>query len=379
MLLSSCFGESDEITQAKQELWVIESPTTDTNITVSDTDTNNIDTSSDDTDSTETVSSNDINNTDSLETSASEEKNTNTEMAKHIAYIEEQWRIQVQHISWEKLLELWKLNYNDFKKWNVKILWKTLWDVSQIVVEFSNNDSDYPNDSFTLKKFQSWDPSFEYNAVSRFKNLDFGLNTYTFTATHSWWESQLELLVMVSENDNITISGEKNTDAQSTKPQIIGGTESISTADLPSGWSYGNIINISETSFTYSDIKWLEIQSWKSGNLTLNCSKNEMSEKYYVTEFLAETQKSWYYWNTCREISNKKWTSFFVTRLDGDEYVYEKHYLDASKWLYGVYELERWSDATSSNLNEINKQLKAKNETFTSLTVVNELFRNIVQ
>lgn len=347
LLLTSCIGDSDEVKKAKQDLGVIKT--------------------------TEIVQEDSILN-----------ESEDIEVSK------ESWdpRIKITQISGEKLLELNALDYKDFKSGYSKISGRTLGQVDKIIVSFSNDESEFPSDWFTLKKFKGGDSEFEYNASSKFKVLDFGVNKYRFVA-YSWNErSVLELLVVVSENDKRILdnNGDLSDFEQQTEEQKDNEKDSnedswiheeFEANNLPKWWDYGDVIKLWENSFTYSDIKWLEINKEKLWNV--NCGKDEETEKYFVTELLSEKQKSWYYWNTCRDIIKGKWISFFVTRLEGEKYIYEKHYLDTNHGLYWTYELERWEGATSENLSDKNKELKATNDDFESLSVVDSLFRQITK
>ncbi len=351
-LLSSCGWDSDDVLKAKQNLGIIER----------------------DIEEEPEISGNKWEDIDEWENESSSQK-----------------RIDIVQLSWEKLLELDELNYSDFKAGYAKITGKTLWSVDSIKVDFSNADSDAPNDWFTLKKFKSGDSTFEYNANSKFKVLDFWTNVYTFTALSSWEKSVLQLRVIVSEDDDQYLDElnnwekviedkddeiNKEEDKKEEEEEDTTVHTEFDASKLPSWWDYGTVQKLWGTSFTYSDLKWLEIQ--EATLWTVSCGKNSAGE-YYITNFLWKRQKSWYYWNTCRPIENGKWISFFVTRLQWDKYIYEKHYLDTNHGLYGTYELDSWTWATSSNLNSFNKTLKAKNAQFESVGVVDSLFQKIVK
>ena len=359
-LLSSCWWDSDEVTRAKQEMWVIAWWTTNVEDEVV-----SVEPDSDENDDVEKV----------------------IEVPTMWDLMNITWdpRIKVTQISGEKLLDLWDLNYDEFKAGHSKISWTALAGVDKIVVSFSNDESDFPSDAFTLQKFKSWDTSFEYNANTKFKVLDFGVNQYRFVAYSGDEKSILELLVVVSKDDKRVL--ENNGDLSDYNEEVDEPVEpaesdvSVSGVDfdessLPVEAAYGNIVKLWENSFTYSDIKGLEIN--KDEFWVIGCWKNPNTDKFYVTELLGEKQNSWYYWNTCTDIVKDKWISFFVTRLDGWEYVYEKHYLDTNHGLYWVYELTRWEWATSSNLIDTNKELKLTNWDYSSLGIVDELFKKVV-
>ena len=168
MLLSSCFWESKDVIKAKQDMWIIETPVTATQESA---------------------------NNWTIEEWVLDE--TPVEVSS--------WsqRIQVKNISWKEILELWDLDYSDFKKWYAKILGKTLWNVSQITVEFSNDDSTFPNDAFTLRKFSAGDATFEYNASSRFKVLDFGLSVVSFAACSQYARSICYIYILPFRGNKI--------------------------------------------------------------------------------------------------------------------------------------------------------------------------------
>lgn len=137
---------------------------------------------------------------------------------------------------------------------------------------------------------------------------------------------------------------------------------------LPTSALYGDPLRISETSFTYSGVKGLEIRE--------NIFPTEMTCEG-ITDYLSETLNSWYYWNTCRDIIKDKWIKFNVLRLEWENYIYERHYFDFVHGLYGVMELERGLGITSDMLPEQNKAFSEKE--FPVLEVVDELIRDIVK
>jgi hypothetical protein len=121
-----------------------------------------------------------------------------------------------------------------------------------------------------------------------------------------------------------------------------------------------------ETSFTYTQIKGLEIQKqilWE-----VSCDD--------VTEFLAEKLSTWYFWNTCRDIVKDKGIKFNVIRLAWDEYIYERHYIDFTKWLYGTYELETGTGVDKDTIEDKNTELKEKS--FPTIEIVDDLMKDIL-
>lgn len=344
LFLSSCFWDSKEVIKAKQDLGIIE-------------------------------------NTPSFDLV---EKNKE-EKSEDLSNKSDDPRISIKQISGDKILELDKLNYDDFKKWNFKITWKTLWFVSKIKVDFSNENSNYPNDEYILWKFKSWWKKFEYNAYSKYKVLDFWLNKYVFTAFTKKWESILELKVLVSVNDDEYIDWNKDESQQggssslkeTTTDKLIWDENNLVFTELPEWWDFGNVVKLWEKSFTYSDIKWFEVKKEKIE--TINCGKNEETDTYFLTEFLKNRQNSWYYWNTCRDLIKGKWISFYVIRLEWDNYFYEKHYIDFVHWFYWIYEIEKWQWVTKDNISNKNKELKELNKTFKKTEIVDNLFKKIIK
>ena len=338
LALTSCFGDSKEVIDAKKELWIIEKTAED------------------------------------FEKEKAE---------KNISDLSSDPRISITQISWKKLLELDDLKYEDFKNWHSKITWKTLGFVEEIKVDFSNASSEYPNDPFVLSKFKSWWKNFTYNANSQYKVLDFGLNKYIFTA-YTWnGTSVLELKVLVSIDDDQYLEWKtdqeekiKNKEEETKKTEMIWDENDVVFTELPEWWDFWNVIKLWEKSFTYSDIKWFEVKKEIFQNIS--CWKNEDTDKYFVTEFLSERQKSYYYWNTCRPLIKDKWISFYVIRLDWDNYYYEKHYIDKIHWFYWVYELEKWEWVDKDTIWDKNKELKEKNTEFENTKIVDNLFKKII-
>jgi hypothetical protein len=92
---------------------------------------------------------------------------------------------------------------------------------------------------------------------------------------------------------------------------------------------------------------------------------------------LIENNTWWFYWNTLRPILWDKWVSFYVIRLDWDNYLYEKHYY-LENWIYWVVSLEKWTWIDSTNLNDKNSELWNKNEEFTITNITDKLFITIL-
>ena len=180
-----------------------------------------------------------------------------------------------------------------------------------------------------------------------------------------------------------TVSHKKENDTQSTPLYATGGLDTPLSKDffasLPVGASFWNPVNLWGGTFTYSDLKWLEIS-----RIHLTSSWAVTCET--ITDFLSSSLSWYYWWNTCRPIwKTSKDTlgtgvSFFVLKLnnEGTEYIYEKHYLLPEKWWYGVYELKIWILADKANIDaDIRTQsnaLKSMNFDMLPLDIVEELF-----
>jgi hypothetical protein len=280
-------------------------------------------------------------------------------------------KIIITQISGTKILELNELKYENFKKGNEVISWITLWNVDKIIVDFSNDDSDFPNDSFQLKKFEAWAKDFKYNANSKFQVLDFWLNIYLITAYYGTKKSELEIRVLISKDKII------NNDKLINNYKLIWKESNIVFKELPKWWSLWNVIKLWDNSFTYSDIKWLKIN--KKVFEKVDCSKDELNDKYLLTYFLENTQNSYYYWNTCRDLIKWKWISFYLIKLEWEEYFYEKHYIDLVNWLYWIYQLEKWIWINKDSISKKNKELREENSTFKKVEIVDNLFKQIIK
>lgn len=119
--------------------------------------------------------------------------------------------------------------------------------------------------------------------------------------------------------------------------------------ELPSFIDYWDAVAISERSFVYNQVRWLEI-------FIENMEQELLCDD--LTEFLSSRIANWYFWNTCRSISWEEGLKFNVLRLSGGEYVYERHYVDASIWIYWILELERGEGIDKDMLPEKNTELR---------------------
>ena len=342
MILSSCFTSQDEVMKAKQNLWILDSNNNlENKIDKAKKDINNNE------DKLEDNKGNTLSNTgDLLSENNSDlvEKNDDKEFKK----------IEIKSLTDNQLLELDDLSGVDLLGWAIEITWKTLWKVDKIVVKFSNADSDFPDDTYTLKQFKPWDKTFLYRAFSKYETLDFWKNVYIFEAYSGDEVTKLELILNVK-------------DEQTNK--IETNWENIDITKLPVNEKFWNPVELWDWKIWYSDLNWLEIKSETLADLT--CEN--------VTSVLADRINWYFYWNTCRPIKDKEWVSFFVIRLDGDKYIYEKDYYLPYQWLYWIQELETWTWVTKENIWAKNTELKEKNKDFWILEITDDLFKQILK
>lgn len=237
---------------------------------------------------------------------------------------------KIEYTTEDKFLELDSLDWKELSYWEIEITWKTLDKVDKIEVKFSNKDSSFPVDNFTLKKFKPWDDTFKYYASSKYKVLDYWENIYEFTA-YSWDKvSTLKLTIFIKQTEN-----------SETKTSLEDNSETNS-------WS------------KMDDKTSLEkISTWSSLSGSTTCAD--------LNDYLLEKMSTWYYWNTCREDSNG--TNFYLVRLDWKNYVYEKYNV-SNNWEVSIKELERWTSNqdTKDTIESRNDELKLRNSEFESKT-----------
>lgn len=310
--LTSCFWWNDDVTKAKQEL---------------------------------------LNQDNSLEEKFEENIAKYEEAEK-----QEKEKIVINHLTDSKFIELDSIDENDLSSLELEITWKTLVNVDKINVTFSNSSSKFPVDNYALKTFKSWDKIFLYRAFKKYETLDYGENKYIIEA-YSWAEvSKIELIINIEEEK---VSDSKN-------EEIV--TEQVNLNNLPVWWDFWNPVDIWLGKFTYSDIKWLQVEKLINADLTLDSDS--------VNEFLADKIDWWFFWNSLRPVSWEEWVSFYLIRLEWDKYFYEKHYFTTS-WFYWVLILETWSWIDLNWLSEKNTQLKEKNADFTITAISDKLFKKL--
>ncbi len=269
----------------------------------------------------------------------------------------EKEKIIINYLTESKFIELDSIDENDLSSLEVEITWKTLVNVDKINVTFSNNTSKFPVDNYALKTFKSWDDKFLYRAFKKYETLDYGENKYIIES-YSWDEvSKIELILNVENEEN---------SSENIDEEVV--TEQVNLSSLPVWWDFWNPVDVWLWKFTYSDIKWLQIEKLINANLELETDS--------VNEFLADRIDWWFFWNSLRPISWEEWVSFYLIRLEGDKYFYEKHYFTTS-WFYWVLVLETWTWIDLNWLSEKNSQLKEKNIDFTITTISDKLFKKL--
>lgn len=270
----------------------------------------------------------------------------------------------IEQLDETKLLEFNDISIADIQNGEVEISGTTLGQVDKITVSFENKESSYPNDLYTLLTFKAGAKTFKYSPSSRFKVLDFGVNTYIFTAYTGRETSETKLTINL-------IDPKANSSEELGETQKLIGTEvSAELASLPIGWNYGNPVMLWEDAFTYSDINGLEIN--KIDVTTISCDGDEL------TNYLSDNINTWFYWNTCRDLIKDKAISFNVIRLEGEQYIYQKHYVDFINSFYGTYDIQTGTGVTKDNIAEKNTELKELNDTFSNVSLVDGLFKDIV-
>lgn len=242
-------------------------------------------------------------------------------------------------------------------------------DIDKIVVSFKNSTSTFPEDNYTLQTFKKGEKTFLYRAYKKYHVLDTWKNIYTIDA-YVWGNliSKLELEVnIVPETLPSSASTQTQSWASDYVPKSIWDENNSVFLNLPINENtYGTPIMTGESSFTYSNVSWFEVQ--KSDEiLELTCEN--------IWDFLKQ-KYSWYYWNTCRPIYQDSF-SLNVLSLSGDTYKYEKHYVDKKYWFYAAALLEEWTGVTKDDLSAKNQELKDKN--FEITTTTDTLFQNIVK
>lgn len=257
----------------------------------------------------------------------------------------------------------------------IQISWKVFSsDVAKIQVTFSNRESLYPVDEFLLQQFKKWDSVFRYVAWARFKVLDYGLNEYTFKAFLTSWESKeitlkIYLPKQVKKVNTSSFSGSIEIWDLSYEKKMFWSEENKQYMSFPSSTLFWEPIFASDSEFSYSNIEGFIAK--KLDMIQINCEDSES-----ITDYLVESYGN-VYWNTCRPIVKDKWFSFFVLRLEGAEYIYEKHYIDIVHSIYAITLVEVGEGVTKENIWEKNTELKEKE--FENVKITDKLMYEIVR
>lgn len=337
VFLFSCFGESKEIQQAKQDL-LGENQGQET--------------------STWNTLSWNLNTENTGTSSVVEEITPQEKSSYNINYLTDKF-IDIEPIS----------NIQSIKE-ELDIKWVVNNpDIDKVVVKFQNSTSTFPEDNYTLQTFKKWDKTFLYRAYKKYHVLDSGKNTYTIEAYVSGnLIAKLELDVnIVLENTLSSSWTQTQSWASDYVPKSIWDENNSVFLNLPINENtYGTPIMTGESSFTYSNVSWFEVK--KSDEILEFTCEN-------IWDFLKQ-KYTWYYWNTCRPIYQDSF-SLNVLSLTGDTYKYEKHYVDKKYWFYAVALLEQWSWVTKDDLSAKNQELKDKK--FEITTTTDALFQNIVK
>ncbi len=344
-LLTSCFQNNDAVNNAKKELWIFDKNNQGELINIKKEPLN-----------TEGIKN--INNS---------EKN----IEKKVVEIQKEKKFIIKSLTANNFIELDSLEWKTFNDWEIEITWKTLLNVDKIEVSFTNKSSDFPIDNYTLKQFKSWDKTFKYRAFSRYQTLDYGKNEYIFTAFSASDISKLSLIINLENPKNNNKTSNENVKQINDKvifeKKNIWGWNENKYLNFPKSKSFWEMISTWESSFTYSNINNFRVE--KKDVSSISCSN--------ITDELTASIKSWFYWNTCRDIIKDKWIKFNVIRLEQDKYFYERHYVDYNNSLYWVFLIETWTMVTSENIKAKNDELKT--EKFNSIKLVDNLFYEIVR
>lgn len=264
--------------------------------------------------------------------------------------------------TWD-LLQINPIDESQISAQEVQISWKVLApDVEKIIVNFRNPTSSFPSDQYTLQTFHKWDTEFHYIASSGFKVLDFGQNEYTFVAYGSGRISESKVIINVPEN-----FGTDSWTSQVDSTWVTTQNQTDVLTQLPKSVTYGNPMLLTNTSFTYSDLRWFIAN--KDLVPSISCDDAQWLTDYLIKKY------SYNYWNTCRDIISGKSIRVNVVRLtSSNTFVYETHVLDSYNQLHGVYSLTSWS-GTKDTIEQENQKLKSQN--FPWITPLTELFSDI--
>jgi hypothetical protein len=235
---------------------------------------------------------------------------------------------------------------------------------------YSNNNSDYPDDDYTLKQFVSGSDKFLYRAYSRYQTFDYWTNDYEIILT-SWKEESRIKFTIYYPNPEETSTNESSSEWNNSI------TSKINSDDLPTWSDYGSPIKLGENKITYSDVKWFEAE--KHSVLSVTCWSD------FITKTLVQKTWSWSWWNTCRPSADESYVTYYALNMKDGEYTYAKHYF--SKNYYAIMELQSWIDEWWNTIETVeeknqwlknnNNEFKILNDTFEITKITDTLFENI--
>jgi len=241
------------------------------------------------------------------------------------------------------------------------------YNVDKIVVSFSNDSSDYPDDVYTLWEFNPWDSTFTYNAIKENYNvLDFWLNEYVVEAYI--WDKVFSKKVIVYLPEMQDLSSWVTYESK-----WFWTEENYKLVKFPeNSSSFGSVIEMKDWEFAYSKVDWFRIFAWPVDEYS--CANSSELSDYLISKF-------WFvYWNTCVSISSGDWLYVNVLQLKNDTHKYFRYYIDNKNNLEWIKDLASgyWI-VTKDNIWEKNKEFKAKDfslETGFSDTIFNLLIKN---
>ncbi len=339
VLLSSCFGPNQDVEDAKKELGITQET---------------IDKSKE-----ELLKEKDKTTDENI----SEKDKENTQTDTNVGVVEEKVKlVTITALTDEQFITVNEIKETDVNNKHIVISGsiKDGTTVDKIRVDFSNPDSNFPNDAYVLGKYKSTDTTFKYNALKSYEVLDYGVNTYVIYAFSGDKVSKTEVKITLQTEDEKQKS--KVSEIKEDVKTLSLWKEEVST--LETGTEFGTPRKTGENTFVYSDVKGLEITKKEINPQTCEA----------IDDYIKETVNSWYYWNTCRPIADDDGVSYYMIRLDGDSYVYEKHYLSFTQNYHGILELETGTGVDKDNISEKNKELKEKNADYTIAEVADKLF-----
>lgn len=271
---------------------------------------------------------------------------------------------------------LWEVNTSTTK---VEIKWMVNnKEIDKIIVNFSNSNSSFPNDSYTLTEYKKWDDTFLYRAFKEYQVLDKGLNEYVIDG-YIWSEKAASVKVEIfiwEEEETQDNSNEENTQNTSTQnnsedsvnKNIWGENDNLFLSLPIDENTYGKPVMLWTHEFTYSQVNWLEI-SLDEEVFNVSCDN--------IDDYLS-SHNSWYYWNTCRPIRWDNWVFVNVLSLEWENnYVYNRVYLDKKHWLLGEITLESWEWVTKDNIWDKNNEFKDKE--YDILEKTDKLFSDLLK